>query len=95
MVEGHIPLTSTKRFAFAIMLHVHAFHVLKEIFILKVTRSWIEQGKKEFKRKGDEDSRLKRKFRLKQQVPPLEIIEIKKKHTLCYLFLFLNNFFVE
>ena len=64
VVEDYIPLTSTKRFAFAIMLHVHAFHVLKEIFILKVTRSWIEQGKKEFKRKGDEDSRLKRKFRL-------------------------------
>ena len=40
-------------------------HILKEKFIPKVTRIWIEQEKKEFTRQGEEDKRQNRKFKFK------------------------------
>jgi len=40
-------------------------HILKEKLIPKVTRIWIEQEKKEFSRKGEDDNRQNRKFKFK------------------------------
>ena len=42
-----------------------SLHILKEKFIPRVTRIWIEQEKKEFSRKGEDDNRQNRKFKFK------------------------------